>query len=126
MTNKELVQTFFDNFSDGNIGDAFAHLADDANWWVAGSLPFSGNKTKEEYLQVVASIQTGFPDGLSLRITSMIAEGNKVAAEVESDGQHANGKRYQNEYHFLITIEDGKMVEVKEYMDTLHLFQLIS
>ncbi len=55
----------------------------------------------------------------------MIAEGNQVAVEVESYGEHANGKTYNNKYHFLITIESGKITEVKEYMDTLHLYQLI-
>ena len=123
--NKELVSAFFQYFSDGEIDQAFALVDDDVSWWVPGDLPFSGTKTKAEYMQVVASIQQGFPDGLRLVVTSMIAEGNQVAAEVASEGTHANGKDYMNRYHFLITIEDGKMVDVKEYMDTLHLFQLI-
>jgi len=124
--NKELVSTFFRHFSAGEVDQAFAVVADDVRWWVPGDLPFSGTKNKAQYMQVVGSIQRGFPDGLSLDATAMIAEGNQVAVEVASNGNHANGKTYTNEYHFLITIEDGKMVEVKEYMDTLHLFQLIS
>ena len=56
----------------------------------------------------------------------MIAEGNKVAVEFASYGDHVSGKTYTNAYHFLIIIEDRKLVEVKEYMDTLHLHQLLS
>lgn len=125
MQNKELVSSFFSHFSSGNIDEAFALVSDDASWWVPGDLPFSGTKTKAEYLQVVGAIQSGFPNGLKLEATSMVAEGNKVAVEVASNGDHANGRKYTNQYHFLITIEDGKFVEVKEYMDTLHLYQLI-
>ena len=125
MNNKELVSEFFKYFSSGEIDTAFAMVSDDANWWVPGDLPFSGTKTKTEYLQVVGAIKQGFPDGLQLNVTSMIAEGDKVAAEVESYGDHVSGKTYTNKYHFLIKIEDGQMVEVKEYMDTLHLFQLM-
>ena len=52
-------------------------------------------------MQVGGSIQQVFPDGVELVATAMIAEGNQVA------------------------VEGGKMVDVKEYMDTLHLLQLI-
>ncbi len=125
VQNKKLVSDFFSHFSNGNIDEAFALVSENASWWVPGDLPFSGTKTKAEYLQVVGAIQSGFPNGLKLEVTSMIAEGNKIAVEVASHGDHANGKTYANQYHFLITIENGEMVAVKEYMDTLHLFQLI-
>ena len=123
--NKSIVKEFFKNFSAGNIGEAFALVSDNASWWVPGDLPFSGTKTKAQYLQVVGAIKKGFPKGLKLNIVSMIAEGNTVAAEVESEGDHYSGKKYENKYHFLIKIENGKIIEVKEYMDTLHLYQLI-
>jgi len=56
----------------------------------------------------------------------MLEQGNQAAAEVESERTHVNGKTYANKYHFLITIEDGRMTQVKEYMDTLHLAQLLT
>ena len=55
----------------------------------------------------------------------MTAENDRVAAEVESFGEHANGKRYNNQYHFLFVIADGRFSVVKEYNDTHHLFELI-
>ncbi len=123
--NKQTVSRFFDEFSNGNIDRAFALVSDSVNWWVPGTLPFSGNKTKAQYLQVVAAIRNGFPGGFSLKVSAMTVEGDRVAAEVESYGKHVNGKTYNNKYHFLIVLRDGKFVEVREYMDTLHLFQLI-
>ena len=48
-----------------------------------------------------------------------------LAAEVESFGKHVNGKSYNYKYHFLIVLKDGKFKEVKEYMDTLHLHDLL-
>lgn len=53
-------------------------------------------------------------------------EGGRAAAEVESYGEHINGKTYNNHYHFLFVIRDGLIVSVKEYMDTLHLRRLLS
>ena len=48
----------------------------------------------------------------------MIAEDDRVAAEVKGDAVHASGQVYQNEYHFLVTLKDNKIIELKEYMDT--------
>ena len=123
--NKYIVEEFFTYFSAGDTEKAFALVSDDASWWVPGDLPFSGTKTKAEYMQVVGAIKQGFPTGLKLTVVSMIAESDTVAAEVVSDGDHYSGKKYSNKYHFLIKIKDKKIVEVKEYMDTLHLYQLI-
>ncbi len=124
--NKKLVEEFFQLFSDAKVEQAFTMVSDDVSWWVPGTLPFSGTKTKAQYLRVVALIQSGFPGGLRLTLKGMIADGDKVAAEVESLGVHVNGKTYQNKYHFIFVVKDGKFSEVKEYMDTLHLKDLIS
>jgi ketosteroid isomerase-like protein len=92
---------------------------------VPGTPPFSGTKTKAQYLQVVSAIRIGFPTGLSLKVVGPTAEGDRVAAEVESLGTHTSGRIYKNKYHFLIVLKDGKFVQVKEYMDTLHLYDLM-
>ena len=123
--NKQIVNNFFEMVSEGNTSGAFELVDNKAKWWIPGDLPFSGDKTKEEYLQVVGAIKNGFPNGFKLIVKSAIVEGNKVAAEVESEGTHTSGKSYNNKYHFLFEIEDGKIVSVKEYMDTLHLYQLM-
>jgi hypothetical protein len=61
-----------------------------------------------------------FPDGLAFEVHSMTAEGDRVAIEAESKGMHVSGKKYNNLYHFLMRMRDGKIVEWKEYMDTMH------
>lgn len=60
----------------------------------------------------------------SMRMTvrGMIAEGVKIAVEVVGDARLRDGRRYQNEYHFLITVRDGKISAVREYLDTQHVY----
>ena len=48
----------------------------------------------------------------------MVAEGEKVAVEATCEGEHVSGQTYSNEYHFLFQFRDGKLVKLKEYMDT--------
>ena len=50
----------------------------------------------------------------------MTAEGERVALEAESHGTHKSGKKYNNHYHFLFRIRDGKIAEIREYADTAH------
>lgn len=123
---KAVVQSFFDNISAGKIPEAFELVSDNVVWWIPDELPFSGTKNKNEYLGIVNRIQSGFPTGFKLVVKSMIAEGSTVAAEVESEGTHVNGKKYANKYHFWVVVENGKFTHVKEYMNTAHLLKLLS
>ena len=58
--------------------------------------------------------------GLKLTPKGITAEGDRVAVEAESYGQHANGKVYNNQYHFLIEVRNDKIQAVREYLDTMH------
>ena len=125
-SNKQIVSDFFKHLNAGNVAAAFEKVADEVKWWVPGALPFSGTKNKAGYMGIVNKIQTGFPAGLKFAVNTLVAEGDHVAAEVESLGQHLSGKTYNNKYHFLFTLLEGKVIAVKEYMDTQHLKDLIS
>ena len=48
----------------------------------------------------------------------MTAEDDRVSVEATSEGKHVSGVMYRNHYHFLFTWRDGKLVEMKEFMDT--------
>ena len=50
----------------------------------------------------------------------LTAEGDRVAVEAESYGEMATGKIYNNLYHFLLEVRDGKIHAVREYLDTMH------
>jgi uncharacterized protein len=47
-----------------------------------------------------------------------IADGNIVAVEARGDNYSASGERYDNQYCLIYTFENGKIVEMREYMDT--------
>jgi hypothetical protein len=50
----------------------------------------------------------------------MTAEDDRVSVEAESYGEITNGKTYENIYHFMFVIRDGKVAAIREYMDTEH------
>lgn len=118
--NKQLVRDVMAAITRGDwkfVEDAFA---DDASVWVAGSMPISGTHTKDFVRGLGDNNPEAFPEGMSLTPKAMTAEGDRVATEAESLGKHISGETYNNHFHFLMVIRDGKIHEWKEYMDTEH------
>ncbi len=118
--NRRVVRALFAALSRTDRVAVDALYADDFELWTPGTLPFSGRFTKVQALQAMDMILGLFPEGLRFTITGMTAEGDRVAVEAESHGRHASGKPYHNQYHFLIVVRDGKIRQLKEYMDTMH------
>ena len=121
--NKKVVLSFFENFSAGKAEAALALMADNATWWVAGKpdlFALAGTKTKAQFAEIVKGLGAAMPKGLRLTPKGITAEGDKVAVEADSYGELANGKVYNNQYHFLIEVRNGKIQAVREYMDTQH------
>ena len=116
--NKRTARRFFEHLSRGETKAVLDLYADDASVWTAGSLAFSGRRSKQEVAPLMEGILGAFPQGLRFTIHGMTAEGNRVAVEAESHGHHASGKLYNNLYHFLLVVREGKVREFKEYLDT--------
>jgi hypothetical protein len=56
--------------------------------------------------------------GIRFRILHLTAEADRVAVEARGSSTLMNGNQYNNEYHFLIFIRDGKVYKFMEYLDT--------
>jgi ketosteroid isomerase-like protein len=120
--NKALVARFFETFSSGDVPAIVEAMAPDGTWWVSGKLDgMSGSYTAAGLAPLLVGANAGYKAG-ALRITptGMIAEGNKVAVEAKGFAEMRDGRIYDTQYHFLITIRGGKIGEVREYMDTQH------
>jgi ketosteroid isomerase-like protein len=121
--NKNVVLSFFENFSAGKVDAALAMLADTATWWVAGNpeqFVLAGTKTKAQFTELLHGLGAAMPKGLRVTPKGLTAEGERVAVEAESYGETATGKIYNNLYHFLFEVRDGKIQAVREYLDTMH------
>ena len=121
--NKKIVASFFENFSSGRMEQALAMMSDTATWSVMGKpdkFALAGTKTKAQFSELVKGIGAAMPKGLRVTPKGVTAEGDRVALEAESYGETANGKVYNNMYHFLIEVRGGKIQAVREYLDTIH------
>lgn len=123
--NKQFVTQFLAKFGRADIKSVLGDMSEDCTWWIGGKpelFPLAGTKSKAEMAELLGSLVPPMKNGLEMRLKAMTAEGERVAAEVESYGENPDGSIYNNEYHFLFVIRDGKMAQVKEYLDTQHTF----
>jgi ketosteroid isomerase-like protein len=123
--NKAVASEFFDRISAKDIAGALDLMAEDATWRLPGKpelVPVAGVRSKAEIARVFYGMFRQLKDGLKMTVKSLIAEGDLVALEAESYGELQNGRIYNNEYHFSMTIHDGKIRAVHEYYDTQHAF----
>lgn len=122
QANKAVATQLFERFSAGDIPGVLDLLADDATWWLPGKpgqLPVVGSRNKAQIAKLFQGMAGQLDGPLKMTVKSAIAEGDEVALEVESLGHLKNGRVYNQEYHFRITVRDGKISAVREYLDTL-------
>ena len=90
-------------------------------WWVTGA-----GEIQDKLEAIAEMFERTLENGLGFKMTvlGMISQDNKVAAEVQGCGKLTDGATYNNFYHFLFEIRDGKIVRVREYLDTRHVDQV--
>ena len=115
--NKKTAIKFFAVLSSGS--QAYLDFYNDESIiWTAGENAIGGTRTKKEIVDFAQGILSAFPNGIKFNITGITAENERVAVEVSGEAIHASGELYNNKYHFLLKIQHGKILELKEYMDT--------
>lgn len=126
--NKETIKTFLACFGRTDIDAAMAHLSEDCVWRIVGKpalFPMAGDKTKGEMTTLFKQFVPLAEDGWNLTITNMIGEGDQVAVEFENHAKYADGRVYNNHYHMLVTLRDGEVVRIHEYMDLMHAAEIL-
>ncbi len=120
--NKQIVIDFYDAVTRCDLEKMNALLADDVKYQLPfdpAYSPSAGTMDKKTFLAVIPSFFRMMKNGLKITFKGMTAEGDRVAAEAESYGETDKGT-YQNRYHFLIELRDGKITRCCEYLDSAY------
>tara|TARA_Y100000815_G_scaffold211823_1_gene196499 strand:- start:355 stop:765 length:411 start_codon:yes stop_codon:yes gene_type:complete len=124
---RALALTFLDHSFSGRVEEVIAMLHDDFHWWVLGNpdrLRISGMLEPQAARRMIRNMHKVLPDGMRHEIIGTTVEGDRVAVEAVAEGHWVDGRAYHNTYHFLVTICDGKITSLREYMDTLEVDRL--
>jgi len=122
------VKSLFANLENGNSGAFFEHVADDVNWTVMGTHPLAGTyHTKADFLaHTFARLDKILKEGVVLRVTNILLDGDSAAVEMESLSTALNGEPFDNRYCWIVHFSDGTtIVEVRAYLDSALVQRLI-
>ena len=118
---KELATEFLSEFEDPDPVRLATMVSNDFEWIVMtrmeGMAPTKGHEGLKNFAK---GMKVMMPGGLGLKIYTVICEGNRCAVQAESNTVAANGKKYNNHYHFDIRFDGDRIAEVREYCDTNH------
>jgi uncharacterized protein len=99
-------------------------FAEDASWTIrAGQLPISGTWTGRDTIidEFLTKAMAHYePGSVSLEITGMIAERDQVVLQWTSRARTREGRPYENGCIGVFRVRDGRIQDVREYMDTLY------
>jgi ketosteroid isomerase-like protein len=127
--NEQLVRSFFETLSTGNLERLRPLLHEEATWVVtATGIPGAGEKKGRNVIidEFLAPVRGLFEDGdPKVTVQNIISKGSVVAAEASGVGRLKNGKKYNNRYVFMIEIKDDKIFALREYMDSYHVSTLM-
>ena len=97
-------------------------LAEDAIWWTPGRGLISGRLSKNERMARSAILASALADFvMTPDFHGVLAGGDQVAIETVSSARNSiTGQAYANCYHWRFTVREGRIVELREYMDSQH------
>jgi len=125
--NTHRVRQAFADWQQGK-GSVFDLLAPDAKWTVAGSSPVSAVYGSKADLmdQAVRPISARLAKPISPTVQSIVAEGDVVVVLWRGEATALDHKPYNNTYLWHMTFKDGQVIDVKAFLDTYVLNDLMT
>ena len=119
--NRAIITKAFEGLANGNPSNFMPLFDEDIEWSVMGSSAWSKSA---KGLQAVTRDLVGplFARLAGPYLTTaelIVADGENVAVQAKGNAQTHEGQRYDNDYCFVFTLKNGKIVKVVEYMDTI-------
>ncbi len=117
-TNKRVARQFLEALGRGDGEAVDRLLTADCVAVCTGTSIVSRTRERDEIVRTAAYFKRTMKEGVRFEILATTAEEDRVAVECEGFSELNNGVAYNNQYHFLFYLRDGKICKLKEYMDT--------
>ena len=79
---------------------------------------FGGKKTKDQLRKELTMMKALLPNGVTLAVQTITAEDDRVHLELTGTAKTAQGKEYNNRYHWFIQVREGKISTFRDYFDS--------
>ena len=120
VTNRQLVRGAFETMGQSDIRPLYDLMHDDFAWIIEGRSRFSRRYEGKEAVRrdLLTPLFEAFATPYRFTIDEIIAEGDRVVVLGRGEVRTKAGQDYNNSYCFVLRLADGKLVELREYLDT--------
>ena len=113
-----LARRYIETLGAGHIDDCMALFADDAVIKFPESIVRSRSLSKSEFAAMMKNAPNIFQVWPTYTVIDQISRGNRSCLEFTGVGRMKTGADFRNEYCIVFIAADGKIVEMREYLDT--------
>ena len=126
LASEKAVREFFDVLN-ANDMDALRRLVQGVTWRpmvkdLTDAPSYSDDAIIDDFFVPVRSVFA--PGDPKVEVVSLVSAETLVAAETPGTGKLADGRPYNNRYAWFFTIENGRIIEIREYLDSLYISKL--
>jgi ketosteroid isomerase-like protein len=122
--NVRIVKDFFAAMGSGDKQDLLALVADDIEWIIPGDWAWAG--THRRHAGLIDFVQKS-PETAEISTSELrefVAQGDRVIVFGVAAGRvKTTNKTFEDHFVFSITVRNGKVSNIREYIDTLALAQ---
>jgi ketosteroid isomerase-like protein len=111
--NKETAIRFLKSME---TGADYSLACDDIRWWIPGR----GYIDREQFTVLMGRVKHILSTPVYVTIRNVTAEDDRVAIEFDGHAELSNGQVYDNTYHFLYILRDGKIAEQREHANSAY------
>jgi ketosteroid isomerase-like protein len=120
MNNRELIRHVYTEASKGNGQPLLDALHDDIVWTIIGTTGLSGvHRGKQAVIaNLLGPLRARLSTPVKFTIRRVISDGDWVVLVADGEATTITGRPYNNSYCIVGRIEDGRFVEMTDYIDT--------
>ena len=119
-TNVEIVKDFFAAIESGDKDGLLALVAEDIEWIIPGEdWPLAGTHRRHAGLATVLQKASDEIEMTYSEPPEFVAQGNRVMVIGVATGKiKATNRTFRDDWVFDITVQNGKLTKIREYIDT--------
>jgi ketosteroid isomerase-like protein len=122
---EQAVLDFFETLSSGDLDALGALMDEDMSWeTMVRDIPGAGiHQGRDKILnEFLAPVRGAFmPGEPKVLVDNMVSDGDRAIVETRALGTKADdGRVYDNKYAWAFEFRDGKVLKIREYMDSLY------
>lgn len=117
---RAVVQRWIDCTARGDVDAALALFDENAVWTNIGTTRFSGEFAGLETItrSLIGPLFAELESGIASEVEALLADGDRAVLLSRGMARTRGGRDYNNTYAQVFTVRDGRIVAVREYMDT--------